>query len=587
MQSLSISLKKIPLALLLLLTVCLLFPVCAEASPKKKFVVVIDAGHGGHDTGALENGIKEKDINLAVALKLGALIEKKLKDTEVIYTRDNDRFITLQGRANVANNAHADLFISIHCNSVDRNNKNRTNVVGATTFVLGPHKDSENLAVAKRENAVVELDADDKAHFSSFDESQIESAIIFEMGQKQARSNSVRLASDIQREMEKMGRVSRSVQTAGFYVLWSTAMPSVLVELDFLCNPTEAQYLGSTEGQNQLAEAIFNAVKNYESFYRKSIGDEDSAATRPRETPKKETKTQTVAQNTPKPAINNDSGKKETKNDSKDSKKDKNSKTKDNKEKDKKQGKDNKKPAAPATESGVDDDLYARVAKYNEEGYASGSSASSSSSTPDYSSNSYVKDSPKEIQLSSDSEKQYSTTRHRNSSSTADRNRNNGSHRRRSSSARRNETAQVNNSSISTESVAETDSRNVDDQKDKNSDNNKNNKKDKGKSTSKKDKKNKQESSKPARREKDKTTKKKAVKHNSNNVKYQILLFVSDDELKSSDSTFKGLGPVQITKENNKYNYIYGESPDRKVMEALLDELSERFPEARVITRYY
>ena len=243
-----------------------------SAAPRQKFVVVIDAGHGGSDHGALENGINEKDVTLSVVLKLGEMINKKLKDTEVVYTRSKDEFISLQKRADIANSAKADIFVSIHCNSVDRNNKNRSNVVGATTYVLGHHKDADNLAVAQRENAVVELDSDDARHFSEFDPTSDESHIIFEMTQRKNFQNSIRFASDVQREMGAIGRVSRGVQQAGFWVLWSTAAPAALIELDFLCNPEQAKFLASKEGQVKLAGAIFNAVKNYERYYRVSMG---------------------------------------------------------------------------------------------------------------------------------------------------------------------------------------------------------------------------------------------------------------------------------------------------------------------------
>lgn len=257
---------------LLLMAAVVFSAPAAKGAEKKKFVVVIDAGHGGSDYGAIENNVNEKDVNLAVALNLGNLIKKKLKDTEVVYTRNSDTFLSLQKRADVANSAKADLFISIHCNSVDRSNKNRANVVGATTYVLGHHKDTDNLAVAQRENSVVELDADDKAHFSQFDPSSDESHIIFEMTQKKNFQNSIRFASDVQKEMTASGRVSRGVKQAGFWVLWSAAMPAALIELDFICNPEQAKFLNSKEGQDKLAQSIFNAVKKYETYYRMSMG---------------------------------------------------------------------------------------------------------------------------------------------------------------------------------------------------------------------------------------------------------------------------------------------------------------------------
>lgn len=272
MHSLRRLLKSAPAGLVVLLVAFLIFPFEVSAETKKKFVVVIDAGHGGSDHGAIENGINEKDVTLAVAQKLGALIKKKLRDTEVVFTRSDDSFVSLQKRADIANQAKADLFVSVHCNSVDRSNRNRANVVGATTYVLGHHKDNDNLAVAQRENAVVELDADDSTHYSEFDPESDESNIIFQMTQKKNFQNSIRFAADVQREMEAAGRVSRGVQQAGFWVLWSTAAPAALIELDFICNPEQARFLNSKDGQDKLAGIIFNAVKKYENYFRMSLG---------------------------------------------------------------------------------------------------------------------------------------------------------------------------------------------------------------------------------------------------------------------------------------------------------------------------
>lgn len=272
MQNLSHALRSAFFVLLLLAGMVWMDASGAKPAGKKNFVVVIDAGHGGKDVGATEYNVQEKDVNLAVALKLGNLIKKKLKDTEVVYTRDGDYFVTLQKRADIANAAKADLFVSIHCNSVDLKNPNRANVVGASTYILGHHKDQDNLAVAQRENAVVELDANDAAHFSEFDPSKDESVIIFSMTQKKNFQNSARFAKYVQDEMAKAGRNSRGVHQAGFWVLWSTAMPAALVELDFICNPEQAKFMGSNEGQEKLAGAIFNAVKTYESYFRSSLG---------------------------------------------------------------------------------------------------------------------------------------------------------------------------------------------------------------------------------------------------------------------------------------------------------------------------
>lgn len=231
----------------------------------KPFTVIIDAGHGGKDFGAIDNGTNEKEINLGVALKLGELIKKNLKNTKVIFTRSDDTFKTLQERADIANKAKGDLFISIHTNSIDKTNKNRTSVAGSSVYALGLHKDSNNMSVARRENSVIELENDHDTKYQGFDANKDESYIIFEMAQKKNLSKSIRFANDVQQQMVKVAnRRDRGVHQAGFWVLWATSMPAVLIELDFICNPVSAEYLASTEGQQKLAEAIFNAVKAYE-----------------------------------------------------------------------------------------------------------------------------------------------------------------------------------------------------------------------------------------------------------------------------------------------------------------------------------
>lgn len=244
-------------------------PARALAAQTKDFVVVLDAGHGGKDHGAVDNGVKEKDINLAVTLRLGELIKKKLKHTKVVYTRDDDTFVSLQGRADIANKAKGDLFISIHTNSVDAKNKNRRTVAGASIYTQGSHKDDANLAVAKRENAVIELENGYEQKYSGFDPNRVESYIIFEMAAKHNLAQSHRFAKNVQENLVKVAdRKDRGVHQAGFWVLWATSMPSALVELDFICNPQSAKFMGSKNGVDKLAEAIFEAVKTYEQNYR-------------------------------------------------------------------------------------------------------------------------------------------------------------------------------------------------------------------------------------------------------------------------------------------------------------------------------
>lgn len=254
----------------------------ANATPAnssgKKFTVVIDAGHGGKDIGATDNGVMEKNINLKVARQLESLIKKKLKNTKVVMTRDDDSYLTLQQRADKANKSQGDIFISIHTNSVDKKNKNRNSLAGSSVYTLGLHKDDNNLEVARRENSVIEIEKDYQKTYSGFDPQKDESYIIFEMAQKKNLSQSIRLAEDIEKELVASGRNDRGVHQAGFWVLWATSMPSVLVELDFICNPQSAQYLASDKGSKELAEAIFNAIKKYEATWRKNVASVGSRA---------------------------------------------------------------------------------------------------------------------------------------------------------------------------------------------------------------------------------------------------------------------------------------------------------------------
>lgn len=235
----------------------------------KDFTVVIDAGHGGKDVGATDNGVMEKNINLAVAKQLQSLIKKKMKDAKVVMTREKDDYITLQERADIANNSKGNLFISIHTNSVDKKNKNRKNISGSSVYALGLHKDENNMLVAQRENSVIELENNYEQKYSGFDPLKDESYIIFEMAQKKNLSQSIRFAEDVEKELVASGRNDRGVHQAGFWVLWATSMPSVLIELDFICNPESAKYLSSDKGARELAESIFKALERYHKNWEK------------------------------------------------------------------------------------------------------------------------------------------------------------------------------------------------------------------------------------------------------------------------------------------------------------------------------
>ncbi len=240
----------------------------AEAQQTIQFnTVVIDAGHGGKDPGAIGKMAKEKDIVLNVALKLGAYINEFMPDVKVVYTRDTDVFVPLNKRAEIANKSKADLFISIHANAIST-----PKIYGAETFVLGLHRTKENLEVAKLENSVIVLEEDYTTTYEGFDPNSAESYIIFELMQNIHIDQSIQMASLVQNQFkERVGRRDRGVKQAGFLVLRQASMPSVLVELGFLTNSNEEKFIASEKGQSYMASAIFRAVRSYkEEFDAKS-----------------------------------------------------------------------------------------------------------------------------------------------------------------------------------------------------------------------------------------------------------------------------------------------------------------------------
>ena len=232
---------------------------------------MIDAGHGGHDSGCLGTKTQEKDVALAVALKLGKYIKDNFNDVDVIYTRKTDVFVELHERANIANNAKADLFICIHCNSAGDED-----VCGPETWVMGLHKSEANLAVSKRENDVVLLEKDYQKKYDGFDPNSPEANIIFSLYQNAYLDQSLKMASLVQHELKTKGRFGRGVKQAGFLVLYKTSMPSILVETGFLTNKNEEKFLSSTKGQDDIAQSIFSAFKTYKaSLESSSTGSEE------------------------------------------------------------------------------------------------------------------------------------------------------------------------------------------------------------------------------------------------------------------------------------------------------------------------
>ena len=238
----------------------LFLPSCISDVRGKDFVVVIDAGHGGHDPGASGKITKEKHINLKVALKVGNLIKSNCQDVKVVYTRNKDVFIPLDRRAEIANNAKADLFISIHTNALA---KNRT-MKGASTYTLGLAKSDANLEVAKRENAVILYESDYQTRYAGFNPNSAESYIIFEFMQDKYMEQSVHLASQMQKQFRQTcRRADRGVHQAGFLVLKASAMPSILIELGFISTPEEERFLYSEAGSSTMAQGIYRAFLNY------------------------------------------------------------------------------------------------------------------------------------------------------------------------------------------------------------------------------------------------------------------------------------------------------------------------------------
>lgn len=237
-----------------------------------RFTVVLDAGHGGHDPGAMGAISREKDINLAVVLNLGALIEKNYKDVKVVYTRKTDKYLTLQERADIVNNNHADLFICIHTNAAQS-----SAAYGAETFTLGLAKSKSNLDVAMRENSVILLEDNYRTKYKGFDPTSVDSYIMFEFMQDKYIDKSIEFSSIIQKQfVSYCRRYDRGVRQAGFWVLHRSACPSVLIELGFISNPAEERYLASSLGQTELAVAIYNAFIDFKHKHDKKSGRQTS-----------------------------------------------------------------------------------------------------------------------------------------------------------------------------------------------------------------------------------------------------------------------------------------------------------------------
>ena len=255
--------KKIAALFVLLL----LLPFAANAAGKR-FVLVIDPGHGGKDAGALGTFSKEKDINLSVAMAFGKQVQRNCPDVKVIYTRTTDVFIGLKERANIANKNKADLFISVHTNALPGGKQ----AYGMETYTLGMHRAGDNLDVAKRENAVILIEKDYKQSYQGFNPNSAESYIMFEFMQDRNMANSVDLAKMVQRETcSAANRPDKGVHQAGFLVLRETSMPSCLIELGFITTPDEERLLNDKARVENIATGIYRAFVNYKNKYHNGV----------------------------------------------------------------------------------------------------------------------------------------------------------------------------------------------------------------------------------------------------------------------------------------------------------------------------
>ena len=251
-------LQKNACRVILLAVIVLFSNTVSWAQSSKIKTVVIDAGHGGHDPGCHGAHNNEKEVCLAMALKLGALIKERYPDIKIIYTRSTDVFVELAERANIANRNNADLFICIHANA------GSTTAYGSETYVLGLHRTDAQQKVAERENASIALEDDKGAKYRSYDLTP-DGIIALQFQLAVFHRQSILFAEMIQKEFKRIGRYDRGVKQAGFLVLYKTTMPSVLIETAFLPNPTEEKLIGSTEGQQKMAQSMFNAFVNYKN----------------------------------------------------------------------------------------------------------------------------------------------------------------------------------------------------------------------------------------------------------------------------------------------------------------------------------
>ncbi len=241
----------------------------AFSAGAKNFVVVIDAGHGGKDSGALGKVTTEKAINLAIAKQLGKEITSHYKDITVVYTRSTDVFVTIKGRMDKAKAAGADLFISLHCNSAAFENPRRSSLSGTSVYVLGNNNANDNIDLAMRENSAILLEDNYKATYKGFDNTP-EYYIFTEINQSKMMGKSNSIANEVQRQLVSHAGLKDNFvnESSRLWLLLHSTMPAILVEMDYICNPSREQFLMSKAGQKKIAQAISNGIANY----RKNLG---------------------------------------------------------------------------------------------------------------------------------------------------------------------------------------------------------------------------------------------------------------------------------------------------------------------------
>jgi len=278
-------------------------PVMAQKDGKT-FKVVIDAGHGGKDPGCLGSKLREKDVALDVALRTGKLIADNCPNIKVIYTRKTDVFVELYRRAQIANDNHADLFISFHCNANDNHSAH-----GIETFVMGLHKSEANQAVARAENSAMLKETNYKDNYDGFNPNSPEAAIMFSLYSSAYLNNSILLADKVQKNLIGTTKLlDRGVKQAGFWVLYKVSMPSILIEMGFLSNADDEKYLSQDANRDQVSNAIFRA---FSSYYTQITGNKvntvDVNSGKDKENDKKDNDNNTE-KNKPKSQVNHDNG---------------------------------------------------------------------------------------------------------------------------------------------------------------------------------------------------------------------------------------------------------------------------------------